>query len=503
MPSRILRRLIVEDNLEALCSIQSESVALVYLDPPFQSGRTYDLVDASRSATNGGRNAAFDDQWLTPRAELRSAIDMPEHVNRVVEALSQIGLRDTAGYLRWMAPRLVELHRVLRPTGSLYLHCDSSAAHNLRVLLDAIFGPTNFRNEIVWKRTHAHSGSRRYGPVHDSILFYSKSSAYHWTPQHTAYPSDYLDKYYTHEDERGRYQLITCTGPGDRSGTRAHYLWKGKLPPPGRHWAWKIETMQALDESGDLVHSANGVPRRKRYVDEAPGVQLQDVWSDINRLDAHSEERVGFETQKPLALLSRIIEASTKRGDLVLDPFAGSGTTLVAAERAERAWIGIDDSLLAGSLSLARVRQAVPPTRIELHGFPRDLPTARALHKSEPVAFGLWGTSMLATLADRAGRSESLITGHGVMRGRRRATQIKSWVPLQSSTHFETGDFPKGRLSKAGFVLRADRRLGEGLSARLQSNLGVPVKEVPLESLVSEECMTRGVAPEVMALGGR
>lgn len=490
--------------MEALSSIPSESVALIYMDPPFQSGRTYDLVDASRSAGSGGRSAAFNDQWsAAPSNAADHPVALPESVVRLVGLLADISQRDMASYLGWMAPRLVELHRVLKPDGSIYLHCDSSAAHHLRSLLDAIFGPTNFRNEIIWKRTHAHSSSRRYGPVHDSILFYSKSAAYQWIPQHTAYPTDYLDRYYTHEDERGRFQLITCTAPGDRSGTRAHYPWKGKLPPPGRHWAWKIETMRALDENGELVHSSNGVPRRKRYADDAPGVQLQDVWSDINRLDAHSEERVGFETQKPLALLSRIIEASSKEGDLVLDPFAGSGTTLVAAERGKRNWIGIDASLLAGSLALARVRQSVKLSRIDVEGFPRDLSAAQRLRKTEPVAFGLWGTSMLATLADRAGRSESLITGNGRMRIRRRATQIKSWVPLQSNAPIEIGDFPKGRLSKAGFVLRADRRLGAGLSRQLQESLGISVEEVPLESLVSPECLKQGVAPEVVALGGR
>jgi site-specific DNA-methyltransferase (adenine-specific) len=503
VPSRTVRRLKIQDNLEALSSIPAESVGLVYMDPPFQSGRTYDLVDAARSGEGGGRIAAFDDQWSRNRVDAGSTVEMPEPVGRLVRLLAQLGQRDTAAYVGWMAPRLVELHRVLKSTGSLYLHCDSSAVHHLRVLMDAIFGAANFRNEIVWKRTHAHSGSRRYGPVHDSILFYSKSAAYHWTPQHTAYPAEYLDRYYTHEDERGRYQLITCTAPGDRSGTRAHYLWKGKLPPPGRHWAWKIETMEELDRKGDLAHSVNGVPRRKRYTDEAPGVQLQDVWLDINRLDAHSEERVGFETQKPIALLARIIEASSKEGDLVLDPFVGSGTTLVAAELAKRGWIGIDASLLAGSLSLARVRQSVKLSRIELSGFPRDVAAARSLRKAEPIAFGLWGTSMLATLADRAGRSDSFVIGDGLMRFQRRATQIKSWVPLQSAAKPELDSFPKGRLSKAGFVLRSDRRVGAGLSTHLQKTLGVPIQEVPLESLVSDECLKRGVAPQVMALGER
>lgn len=497
-----VRRLVVGDNLDALASLDSESVALVYLDPPFNSGRRYDLVDAKRGKREEGRTATFDDQWSWSAetektlASLRGFV--PASVAELVTALTKtLGRRDLSAYLVTMAPRLVELHRVLRDSGSLYLHCDQSANHYLRILLDEIFGPNNFRNEIVWRRTHAHSSSRRFGPVHDTILFYSKSSSYCWTPQYTAYPAKYLDAYYTHVDERGRFQLITCTAPGDRTGTRAHYRWKDQLPPPGRHWAWKKETMESFECEDRLAYSANGIPRLKRYVDEAPGVQLQDVWADINRLDAHSDERVGFETQKPLALINRIIEASSEPGDLVLDPFAGSGTTLVAAEQAGRGWVGVDSSLLAGSLSLARVRQEINLWRIDLWGFPRDRSQAMSLFRREPLAFGLWGTSMLATLADRKGRTERLVTGSGHMRIKRRSTQLKSWVPLRSSAISPHDDFPKGRLSKAGFVLRADRRIGAGLSNHLEEALGIPVREVRVESLVGDVCRRRGVAPEV------
>lgn len=480
-------------------------MALIYLDPPFNSGRSYDLVDAQRGVREDGRTEAFADQWLWSSEIEKELANLPKVVPRpvsdLVRALTKtLGRRDLSAYLVAMAPRLVELHRVLRDSGSLYMHCDYSASHYLRVLLDEIFGATNFRNEVVWRRTHAHNSSRRFGPVHDIILFYSKGPRYHWTPQFTAYPSQYLDAYYTHKDERGRFQLITCTAPGDRNGTRAHYRWKGQLPPPGRHWAWKKERMEEFEQEGRLVYSSNAIPRLKRYVDEAPGVQLQDVWSDINRLDAHSGERVGFETQKPLAMLTRIIEASSEPGDIVLDPFAGSGTTLVAAERAGRGWIGFDSSLLAGSISLARVRQEVNLWRVDLAGFPGDRATALSLLKDEPLAFGLWGTSMLATLADRKGRTESLVTGSGRMRIRRRSTQIKSWVPLRTSLKPTTEDVPKGRLSKVGFVLRAGRGVGAGLSAHLQDALGIPIKEVPVESLVGDDCRRRGIAPEVVAL---
>lgn len=507
VPSRRTRQLSVGDNLEVLGSLPSDSVALIYLDPPFNSGRTYDLVEASRDTAGDGRTEAFHDLWTwsggasSALAELPATV--PSRVAELVQGLvSALGRRDLSAYLVMMAPRLVEMRRVLDEEGTLYLHCDTSASHYLKLLLDAIFGITNFRNEIVWKRTHAHSSSRRFGPVHDTLLMYSKSARYRWSPMYTAYPKHYVEAYYVNEDARGKFQLITCTAPGDRVGTKAHYEWRGQLPPPGRHWAWKREQMEAFELEGRLAYSSNGIPRLKRYVDDAPGVQLQDIWTDINRLDAHSDERVGFETQKPLALLSRIIEASSNPGEVVLDPFLGSGTTAVAAEQAGRGWIGIDSSLLAASIALARSRQEVNLSRVTLSGFPNDRGQALRLRRQEPLAFGLWGTSMLATLADRKGRSASLVTGSGAIRSRRKLVQVKSWVPMASSARIDVGDLPRGRLSKAGFVLRSDR-WGAGLSDRLQAAMDIPVTDVPLESLFSADCRRDGVAPEVAQLNGR
>ena len=504
--ARARRELAIGDNLEALGHLGDESVALVYLDPPFNSGRSYDLVDADRAGTQGdGRTAAFEDQWRwtsDTQDELKGLPSLvPSRLAELVEALVKaLNRRDVAAYLLGMAPRLVELHRVLDEQGSLYLHCDTSASHYLRVLLDEVFGAANFRNEIVWRRTHAHSSSRRYGPVHDVLLFYTKSQRYRWNPVYTAYPARYLDEYYTQEDEHGRYQLITCTAPGDRTGTRAHYEWRGRLPPPGRHWAWKKEQMEAFEDAGRLAYSSTGTPRLKRYADEAPGVQLQDVWTDINRLDAHSDERVGFETQKPLALMSRIIEASSSPGDLVLDPFAGSGSTLVAAEKAGRGWIGIDSSLLAGSLSLARVRQEVNVRKVHLKGFPADAAEARRLRAKEPLAFGLWATSLLATLAQRGDRTPSLVTGSGRLRIQRRLVQLLSWAPLRNVGRPESSpSMDRGRLSKAGFVVVANRE-NAALASHLRKRLEMPIHDVPIETLVTAETRKQGIADQVLTL---
>lgn len=498
VPRRTTRSLHVADNLEILGGLSDGSVGLIYLDPPFNSGRSYDLVGRTRRGQGAGRTRAFNDSfaWSAETAATLRALPtlVPANVAELVRTLvGGLGRRDMGAYLVMMAPRLVQMRRALAEHGALYLHCDSSASHYLKILLDAIFGPANFRNELIWKRTHAHSGSRRFGPVHDTILFYSKTSSYRWNQSYAAYPAAYLERYYTHEDDRGRYQLITCTAPGDRQGTRVHYKWGGQLPPPGRHWAWQRERMEVFEREGRLVRSTNGIPRLKRYTDDAPGVLLQDIWTDINRLDAHSDERVGFETQKPLALLERIVMASSDPGDVVLDPFAGSGTTLVVAERLNRGWIGIDKSVLAGSITLARVRQEVAAERVAIHGFPSDRGAALRLLGDAPMAFGLWGTSMMATIADRKGRDTHLIAGSGRLRVGKREVQLLSWVPLKQADASPMPDVPRGRLSKIGFVLRTDRR-ARSLRASLQSHIDVPLLEVDLDELLDPDSQRRGVA---------
>ena len=257
--------------------------------------------------------------------------------------------------------------------------------------------------------------------------------------------------------------------------------------------------MEELERAGRLVHSSNGVPRLKRYVDDGQGVPLQDVWNDINRLDAHSEERVGYETQKPVALLDRILEASSREGDLVVDPFCGTGTTLVSAERLGRQWIGVDTSLLGCSIALARVRQETNVKRVELRGFPEDAPSALRLRRADPVAFGVWGTSMLATLADRRASSTSLAAGSGSVRLNRKQVELLSWVPLRSNATraLPTGPKRYGRLSKLGFVLRSGRS-EDGLRGWISQRLDIPLREVPLEELVAPEARMSGVARSVL-----
>lgn len=256
--------------------------------------------------------------------------------------------------------------------------------------------------------------------------------------------------------------------------------------------------MEAFEREGRVVHSSNGVPRLKRYVGDGPGVLFQDVWLDINRLDAHSEERIGFETQKPVALLDRIVAASSNAGDTVLDPFCGSGTTLVAAERAGRRWIGMDASLLACSIALARVRQVVNLNNVTLVGFPASRAQALQVLREDPVGFGIWGTSMLATLADRKAFNGSVAIGAGRLRVGRKQFQLLSWVPLREEVEAVVPTVPKGQLSKLGFILRV-RRGHHELRKWLKLNINISLYEIPLKNLVEGESLKRGFAPRILA----
>lgn len=490
------RHLYAGDNLDLFRAVDDGSVQMVYMDPPFASGRDYKAVMRSRRSGGSEMVDAFSDIWNLDASAYR--IDAPK-VQVLLRALAPALTPALTNYLHMMAARIVEAWRVLEPRGSIYLHCDPAASHYLKMILDVVFGPDNFRNEIVWRRTHAHSSSRRYGPVHDVIFFYSKTRDYVWNQPYVPYSREYLDKYYTSTDSRGRYQLITCTGPGDRTGTRAHYEWRGQFPPPGRHWAWQIGRMEELDAAGLLVHSATGIPRRKRYEDEAPGVALQDVWNDIGRLDAHSLERIGYETQKPVALLARMISASTEHGGVVLDPFVGSGTTAVAAEELGRGWLVADRSLLAASLTLSRVRRAAGEAPIRLSGFPANKSAAVALRTTDPTTFGAWATSILGASIDRARSSDEMTEGHGVL-GSAILTKTRSWVPLRKST--ATAPMLGSDVSGSVTVgLTFDSPISaRALRARTaNSRPDLRVINVSLEDAVSSATLSSGLAASLVA----
>ena len=347
------------DNLAIMRGLNSESVDLIYLDPPFNSNRDYSAPIGSEAA-----GAAFKDTWTLDDIDLAWHGEIAEHNPAVYEVINAAGVAHGSrmkSYLIMMAVRLLEMHRLLKPSGSLYLHCDPTANAYLKLLLDAVFGAGNFRNEIVWKRTSSHSdgaqGRKQYGRVCDGLLFYTRGAEWTWNLQYTPYDQAYVDRAYRHvEPNTGRrYRLDNLTGPGGAAKGNPSYDVMGVT----RFWRYSEPRMQKLIEAGRVVQTKPGaVPAYKRYLDEMPGVPLQDVWADIGPIGAAAKERIGYPTQKPLALLDRIIKASSNPGDVVLDPFAGCATACVSAETLERQWIGIDLSPLAATLVQTRLREA-------------------------------------------------------------------------------------------------------------------------------------------------
>jgi DNA modification methylase len=304
---------------------------------------------------------------------------------------------DMMAYLTMMALRLLELHRVLKPAGSLYLHCDPTASHYLNILLDGIFGIVRFRNEIIWKRSHAHSdgrqGAKHFGRVSDTILFYAKSDDAPFKVQFNPYDETYLDRDYRRTEPDGRrYRLDNIQGPGGAAKGNPFY----EIMGVSRHWRYSKEKMEQLITQGRIVQTQPGtVPQYKGYLDEMPGVPLQNIWIDMPGINNRSDELLGYPTQKPLALLERIITASTNEGDLVLDPFCGCGTTIHATQKLDRQWIGIDITHLAISLIEKRLRDAFPGIAFEVHGTPKDLDGARALSDQDKYQFQWWAVSLV------------------------------------------------------------------------------------------------------------
>ncbi len=312
-----------------------------------------------------------------------------------------VGDNDVLAYLVMMTPRLVELHRVLKPTGSLYLHCDPTASHYLKVILDAVFDPRDFLNEIVWQRTAAKGGEMGRLPAnHDVLLAYAKSSSGTWNEIRLPYDLDDLDekttaKYSQTDPDGRRYQLTSLLHPEQGQRPNLEYELMGVT----RTWRWSRDRMERAVEDGLVVQTGPGkIPRQKRYLDEQPGRLVGDVWTDISVINSRAAERLGYPTQKPRALLERIIQASSDPGDVVLDPFCGCGTTVDAAEKLGRKWIGIDVTYLAVDLITKRLRDTHGDAImewIEVHGIPRDLPGARALFTHSPFDFERWAVSLV------------------------------------------------------------------------------------------------------------
>jgi len=412
---------IMRDHLPA------RSVDLIYLDPPFNSNKEYNAIYKTETGMPlPDQVEAFCDTWTLDPERERAVRAMPilmrdagiddtvaEFWKLWMEALRKTQPRLLA-YLVYMAERLLQMRVVLRPAGSIYLHCDPTASHYMKALMDAVFGHQNFRNEIIWKRTSAHSSAKRFGPVHDVILFYSMGSKYKWNPVYQDYDEAYVEDHYHWEDERGHHRRGDLTGPGVREGESGH-AWRGIDPTSrGRHWAVPRKfpggedlpagvhaALDALDNMGRIFwpSKAGGAPRFKGYLEDMPGMVLQDVITDIRPVSARSREWLRYRTQKPVPLLERIIRASSDEGDLILDPFCGCGTTIEAAHQLGRRWVGVDIAIHAiKRITATRLHERLKltsGTHFSIEGVPRNREGAKDLWTRDKYQFQKWAVEQV------------------------------------------------------------------------------------------------------------
>lgn len=415
--------------------VPDSSVDLIYLDPPFNSKRLYNAYLEDKA-----QFVAFDDTW-----RWHEAVDDFHEVAADVSLAPMIeGLRHILGegprlaYLSYMANRLRECRRKLKPSGSIYLHCDPTMSHYLKIAMDTIFGERNFRNEIAWKRTSAHSDARRYSRVADRLLFCA-GDGHVWNPQYLPLGEDYVTRDYRHVDERGRYRVDNLTGAGEAGGESGE-PWRGYDPgESGRHWSaprtgayarWIDENMlagysslagvhdrlDALEQAGLIDWTDRGYPRLKRYLAASRGEAASDFIGDIRNVNNRSREWIGYPTQKPAALLERVLRASSNEGDVVMDPFCGCGTTLHAAQNLGRRWIGIDVCVTACKVIERRLSQHFDSlwTDVEFIGMPKTAEDAHELADLDKFRFERWAASLVDGMeANRKQRGDGGIDGRG------------------------------------------------------------------------------------------
>ena len=472
------------DNLKVLREhIKDESVDLIYLDPPFNSNRSYNVLFKDESGVGSDAQiTAFDDSWHWGATAQQTYTDLltqaPGNVASMINSLHQfIGNNQMMAYLVMMAARLVELHRVLKPTGSLYLHCDPTASHYLKILLDMIFGSDNFRNEIVWKRFNFHADARRFGRVTDRILFYSKSDDYHFNNLRVDFSEKYLEDKFSFVDKDGRrFRLDNLNPPGGRGPI---YEFHGATRP----WRFTKEKMEKLDQEGKIYFESK-IPQLKRYLDELEGQAVHELWNDVSPINSQATERLGYPTQKPLALLDRIIQASSNPGDVVMDPFSGCGTCITAAQKLGRRWIGIDITHLAIAMHKSRLKDMFGLEQkkdYRVIGEPEDLAGARQLASEDRYQFQWWALSLIE--ARPMGGGESKTGKKGSDRGidgvinfldDRKGGLSRALVQVKSG-HVKSGDIRdlKGTLER------------EGAQVGIFITLENPTREMLTEALAS------------------
>jgi DNA modification methylase len=417
------------DNLEVMPKyIPDESVDLIYIDPPFNTSRQYEVFWGEAQ-----EKRAFEDRF-----------------------------GDAMTYLDWMKPRIVELYRALKPTGSFYYHCDWHASHYIKVLLDQVFGFNYFRNEIIWERATAHYDSKKFRIVHDTILFYTKGSVFTFNRQFGRYSESYMRSHYNLVDGEGRpYRLDNLTSPNPRPNLM--YEWKG-VAPPAKGWRFSKDEMERLDKAGRIYYSPRtGRPQLIRYLDEMPGVLLGDVWTGIPPVNSQALQRLGYPTQKPLPLMERIIQASSNEGDAVLDAFCGCGTTLEAAAKHKRRWIGIDFSPTACRLMSQRLEGLGLKEGVDFQV--RDMPKSEDdLRRMPHFEFQNWAVIALGGIPNRVKVGDYGIDGRLYVAdvskerkaGRDLFGEIDNWYPIQVKQQDRAG---RPDLDKFETAMRRDKRL--------------------------------------------
>lgn len=416
------------DNYEILKEhIKDESVDLIYLDPPFNSNATYNRLFKSKNDEDSpSQIQAFNDTWEWGKASAdyyKKLVNYGDDVSAMIRGLrSIIGTNDMMAYIVMMTVRMIQLHRVLKPTGTLYLHCDTTASHYLKLMMDCVFGTKNFRNEIVWNRVRGMSAiSKNFRKAHDCLLRYTKTDKYVFHNQHKKKTLDYEKQFNLDDnDGKGRYTSAKLIGPGKVKNGETGKPWRGidpnKFGKSGSHWIKKHAELDRLDNEGLVLWPDNpsSAPRVKWYLDESKGIKVSDVWTDISAIESKSKEAMGYDTQKPEALLERIIEASSNEGDVVLDPFCGCGTAMHVAHKLKRHWIGIDVTHLAIELIESRMMSAfgIKPAVI---GVPTTLESALELASRDKFQFEVWAVTRIEGIKpnQKKGRDRG-IDGRGV-----------------------------------------------------------------------------------------
>jgi site-specific DNA-methyltransferase (adenine-specific) len=518
------------DNLDILREhIPAKSVDLVYLDPPFNTKQDYNvLFRDEKGVQSEAQIRAFKDTWhwtLEVESNFRELTLRGDSLGDMLDALRPaLGKGPMLAYLVMMAARLLELHRVLKPTGSLYLHCDPTASHYLKMLLDMVFGPENFRNEIIWRRTGAHGKARRYAPLHDVIFFYTKTDMYTWNYPRTPYMRGHVEEHFARDDDgyKTKYYGNVLTGPGTRSG-ESGMPWRGFDPTSkGRHWAIpqslveasgedmsNLSQHQKLDRLYELgyIHIEAGAawPVYERRITDRDGNATSDIWAfqpytqetvfgtsngideDVRWLHPKDQERLGYPTQKPLGLLRRIIQASSNPGDVVLDPFCGCGTAIDAAHELGRQWIGIDITHLAILLIRNRLRDRYGDIPYEVHGIPQDVGGARALAQQDRFQFEWWALSLVGARPARSQDDDE----RKVRRGTKGADKgIDGVITFKDAT--SEGNKRALVQVKSGSVSSATVRDLVGTVTRENAAIGILISLEPIKDTMYAEAATAG-----------